>query len=213
MKLTKIFAILFIALVAMSSCSVNSDNFVEVTLYDEVAGHWYAELPISGETENWRTAEEGDTTTFDKVVALFYLGDSLIKDGWWGYLYLKDDNEMVNYGGIDLSHQANQFNYYMTADRYITPSSHIENTPKVTNMLYDSIKDVITADVTYKGQSYRLTFVRPDDDVWERLYGYYYILLEEGIVGGYDDGNGYLDTDISNDDATEPQRARRFVNE
>jgi hypothetical protein len=33
--------------------------------------------------------------------------------------------------------------------------------------------------------------------------------LEEGIVGGYDDGNGYLDTDISNDDATEPQRARR----
>ena len=81
------------------------------------------------------------------------LGDYLMKDGWWGYLYLQSDNEMVNYGGLDLGKHETQFTYNMTADGHITPSSHIQNMPKVTNMLYDSGKDVITADVIYKEQS------------------------------------------------------------
>lgn len=213
MKLTKIFAMLIIALVAITSCSDNEDNSVVEAQYDAAAGHWYAELPISGETENWRTAEEGDMTTYDKVTAIFYLGGSFMKDGWWGYLYLKNDNEMVNYGGLDLAKHETQFTFNMTADGHITPSSHVQNMPKVMNMQYDSVRDVITADVTYKGQSYHLTFSRPTDDDWERLDEYFYILLEAGVVGGYDDGGDYLDTDISNDDATEPQRARRFVSE
>ena len=197
---------LVIALVAIAGCSSDDDNFVPETFYDAVAGHWYTELPISGETDNWRSAEVGDRTTFDKVTVLFYLGDSVMKDGWWGYLYLKEDNELVNYGGIDLGKSENRFNYNMTADGHITPSNHIEYLPQITNMLYDSRKDNITADVIYNGQSYHLSFIRPGGDVWERLNEYYEILLKAGVVGGNEDGYGHLATDVSNADATELPR-------
>ena len=89
---------LVIALVAMTGCSKDDDNTVgeaQETQYDAVSGHWFAELPVSGETDNWRSEKECDSTTFDKVTAIFYLGDHVIKEGWWGYLYLQD-NEMVN---------------------------------------------------------------------------------------------------------------------
>jgi hypothetical protein len=204
---------LVIALVAMTSCSDNIDNYAEKTLessYDAAAGHWFAELPISGETDNWRTEEEGDKTTFDKVTAIVYLGDHVMKEGWWGYLYLQSDDEMVNYGGLDLSQHDTQFSFYMTADGHITPSSHIQNMPQVTNMMYDSVNDIITGDVTYNGQSYQLTFIRPSDDEWERLNEYFYILLEEDIVGGYDDEGDHLITDVTDEDAGEPSRARKF---
>ena len=204
---------LLFGLLTMTSCS-EEDNPVNNSASDELmekcSGHWFAELPISGETENWRTEEEGDMTTFDKVVAVFYLGGSLMKDGWWGYLYLQDDNEMVNYGGLDLGKHETQFSFDMTADGHITPSSHIQNMPKVTNMLYDSSKDIINANVTYNGQSYQLTFTRPTDDDWERLDEYFFILLEADVVGGYDDEGDHLNTIVTNDDATEQQRARQF---
>lgn len=210
MKTKSIFAMLIIALVAITSCSDDDHSVGEAqeAQYEAVSGHWFAELPISGETENWRTEEEGDMTTFDKVTAIFYLGSSLMKDGWWGYLYLQGDNEMVNFGGIDLYKHETLFSYRMNANGNITPSSHIENMPKVTNMVYDCVKDVITADVTYKGQSYHINFTRPDDDEWERLNGYYEILLQEGIVGGYDDGGDRQKTDISDDEADEASRAK-----
>lgn len=205
---------LVIALVAMTSCSDDEDSSVgpaQEAQYDAAAGHWFAELPISGETDNWRTEEEDDMTTFDNVTAIFYLGDYLMKDGWWGYLYLQSDNEMVNYGGLDLGKHETQFTYNMTADGHITPSSHIQNMPKVTNMLYDSGKDVITADVIYKEQSYQLTFKRPTDDDWERLNEYFFILLEAGVVGGYDDEGDHLNTDITGETADEPSRSRTFT--
>lgn len=211
MKTKSIFAMLIIALVAITSCS--DDDAVgeaQEAQYDAVSGHWFAELPVSGETDNWRSEEEGDSTTFDKVVAIFYLTDHLMKEGWWGYLYLQDD-DMVNYGGIDLNKHENQFSYYMTADRHITPSSHIENMPKVTNMVYDSKRNVITADVTYNGQSYQLTFTHPTDNDWERLNGYYDILLEEDIVGGYEDKGTKQNTDVTDENADEPSRARQFM--
>ena len=213
MKTNSLFAMLIIALVAITSCSVNEDNSVgpaQEEQYEAAAGHWFAELPISGETDNWRTEEEGDLTTFDKVTAIFYLGGYLMKDGWWGYLYLQDNDEMVNYGGLDLSQHETQFSFYMTADGHITPSSHIQNMPQVTNMMYDSVNDIITGDVTYNGQSYHLTFTRPTDDDWERLNEYFYILLEEDIVGGYDDEGDHLITDVTDENADEPSRARRY---
>lgn len=116
---------------------------------------------------------------------------------------------MVNYGGIDLNKHENQFGYYMSSEGHITPSSHIENMPKVTNMKYDSRRDVITADVTYLGQSYQLNFNRPTNDDWERLNGYYEILLEEDIVGGYEDVGAKQKTDVTNENANEPSRARQ----
>lgn len=213
MKTKSIFAMLMVALVAITSCSDDDPSVGEAkeAQYEAVSEHWFAELPISGETENWRTEEEGDMTTFDKVAVIIYLSDYVMKDGWWGYLYLQEDNEMVNYGGIDLSKHENQFNFYMDSEGNITPSSHIENMPQVTNMKYDSGKDVITADVTYKGQSYHITFTRPDEDTWERLNGYYEILLEEGIVGGYDDGGDKIKTDITDENAHKPSRAVTFI--
>ena len=213
MKTKSIFAMLVIALVAMTGCSKDDDNTVgeaQETQYDAVSGHWFAELPVSGETDNWRSEKECDSTTFDKVTAIFYLGDHVIKEGWWGYLYLQD-NEMVNYGGIDLNKHDNQFSYYMSANGHVTPSHHIEDMPKVTNMVYNSKRDVITADVTYNGKSYHLNFTRPTDDNWERLDEYFDILLEEGIVGGYDDGGDFLNTDVTDENADEPSRARQFV--
>lgn len=129
-------------------------------------------------------------------------------DGWWGYLYMNGD-EMVNYGGIDLTKQENQFNYTMSSDGYITPSSNVEGAPKVTNMHWDSSKDVITADVTYNGQTYHLTFTHPTDETWRQLSEYYDILLEEGIVGGYEDKDIKQKTDISGEDASEVSRARK----
>ena len=202
---------LLFGLLTMTSCSEedNPVNTASQEQYDAVSGHWFAELPISGETENWRTEEEGDMTTFNKVTAIFYLSDHLMKEGWWGYLYLQGD-EMVNYGGIDLNKHENQFAYDMTADGHVTPSSHIENMPKVTNILYDSSKDVINANVTHNGQSYQLTFTRPDNGAWERLNEYFNILLEEGIVGGYDDGGDHINTVVTDKDATEQQRSRQF---
>ena len=202
---------LLFGLLTMASCSEedNPANNASQEQMDAVSGHWFAELPVSGETDNWRTLEEGDMTTFDKVVEVFYLGGSLMKDGWWGYLYLQDDNEMVNYGGLDLGKHETQFSFDMTADGHITPSSHIQNMPKVTNMLYDSSKDVINANVTYNGQSYQLTFTRPTDDDWERLDEYFFILLEEGVVGGYEDLNTKQETDIKENGANNPARSRQ----
>jgi len=55
----KIFMFLF-GLVLFASCS-NDDNpagpATEAQM-QALTGHWYAELPISGETDNWRTEEE-----------------------------------------------------------------------------------------------------------------------------------------------------------
>lgn len=51
---------LIIALTAMTSCSDNDNEAVGPATkaqYEAVTGHWYAEIPISGETDNWRTQD------------------------------------------------------------------------------------------------------------------------------------------------------------
>ena len=206
---------LIIGLLAMTSCS-NDDNEAagpaSETQMQAVTGHWYVELPISGETDNWRTEEEGDVTTYDKIDALIYLDantdDVIVTFGFWGYIYLQD-NDMVNYGGIDLNEKGNMFSFAMTSDGNITPSQHLANGPKVTNMHYDSQKDIITADVDYSGHKLSVTFTRPNEELTTRLNEYFDILQEEGIVGGYEDKGGQQKTDVTGDDATEPMRARR----
>lgn len=211
MKTKSIFAMLIIALVAMTSCS-NDDNEAagpaSETQMQAVTGHWYVELPISGETDNWRTEEEGDRTDYDHIGALIYLNGYTTSDCWWGYLYLQN-GDMVNYGGIDLNEKGNMFSFAMNSDGNITPSQHLANGPKVTNMHYDSQKDIITADVDYSGHKLSVTFTRPTAELTSQLNEYFDILQEEGIVGGYEDKGGQQKTDVSGDDATEPMRARR----
>jgi len=206
----KIFMFLF-GMLAIASCS-NDDNETAgpatQAQLEAVTGHWYAELPISGETDNWRTEEEGDVTTYDKVAALFYLNGYTTTECWWGYLYLQD-GDMVNYGGIDLNETSNMFSFTMTSEGDITPSQHLANGPKVTNMHYDSKKDIITADVDYSGHTLSVTFTRPTASQATQLNEYFDILQEEGIVGGYEDKDSQLKTDVTDDDATETPRARR----
>ena len=210
----KIFMFLF-GLLAMVSCSDNDDNPsvgpATKAQYEAVTGHWYAEIPISGETDNWRTEEEGDVTTYDKIDALIYLdantNDVIVTFGFWGYIYLQD-NDMVNYGGL-LSSDDDIFQFSMTSDGYITPSSHLADAPKITNMHYDATANVITATVDYKGKSLSLTFVRPDEEAMSRLNECYEILMEEGIVSAYDDGGNIILSDVTDDPADEPSRAPR----
>ena len=210
----KIFMFLF-GLLAMTSCT-NDDNETvgpaTAAQYEAVSGHWYAEIPISGETDNWRTEEEGDVTTYNAVDAVFYLGSGtfdgdIITNGWWGYLYMQD-GDMMNYGGLRIN-EDDGFTFTMTSDGYITPSSHVQNAPQITNMHYDAKADVITADVAYNGRTLSLTFVRPVDETMQHLNELYEILYEEGIIGGYYDGGWKIDSDVTDDDATEPMRARR----
>ena len=210
----KIFMFLF-GLLAMVSCSDNDDNPsagpATKAQYEAVTGHWYAEIPISGETDNWRTEEEGDVTTYDKIDALIYLDantdDVIVTFGFWGYIYLQD-NDMVNYGGL-LSSDDDIFQFSMTSDGYITPSSHLADAPKITNMHYDATANVITATVDYKGKSLSLTFVRPDEEAMNRLNECYEILMEEGIVSAYDDDGNIILSDVTDKNADEPSRAPR----
>ena len=206
---------LIIALTAMTSCTDNKDNLpagpASEAQYEAVTGHWYAEIPISGETDNWRTEEEGDVTTYDKIDALIYLDantdDVIVTFGFWGYIYLQD-NDMVNYGGL-LSSDDDIFQFSMTSDGYITPSSHLADAPKITNMHYDATANVITATVDYKGKSLSLTFVRPDEEAMTRLNECYEILMEEGIVSAYDDDGNIILSDVTDKNADEPSRAPR----
>ena len=207
----KIFMFMF-GLLAIASCSNDDDETAGPATQaqlEAVTGHWHAELPISGDTDNWRTEEEGDVTVYDKVAALFYLNGYTTTECWWGYLYLQY-GDMVNYGGIDLNEQGNMFSFTMTNDGYITPSQHLANGPKVSSMHYDAKADIITADVDYSGHKLSVTFTRPTAIQTSQLNEYFDILQEEGIVGGYEDKDSQLKTDVTDDDATEQQRARQL---
>lgn len=213
MKQTKIIAALFIALLAMTSCS-NDDNeaagpATEAQL-EAVNGHWYAEIPISGETDNWRTEEEGDVTTYDKIGTLIYLNGYFPDACYWGYLYLKDD-DMVNYDGLHRRDNEANFAFTMDSEGNITPSSYLPDAPVVNNMRYAN--GVITADVSFMGHNVNLVFTRVDIAKEKVFKDFYDILAEEGIVGGYADEGNKQKTDVTDNDATEPMRARRLLSE
>lgn len=174
----------------------------------ELTGHWYAELPLSGETENWRTEEEGDMTTYDKIGALIYLNGAVTDACYWGYLYLQN-GDMVNYDGLHHRDQEANFAFTMDSEGNITTSSNLPDAPQVSNMHYDSTRKVITADVTFKGRSLSVTFTFVSDtNQQETLNEFYQILAEEGIVGGASSIGGSQNTDLSDDNAKEPSRAK-----
>ena len=92
----------------------------------------------------------------------------------------------------------------MDSDGNIIPSTQLANAPTVDNMHYHS--DVITADVTYMGRSLGITLTRPTEEQEDRLELFWQMLLEAGMVAG-DEGD-YQETDISDENAGEPSRAR-----
>lgn len=209
-KIIKLFCICLVSCglsAAFTSCSKDDESGAaskEQLL--KLHGHWYAEVPISGETANWRTEEEDDMTDYDQIGVLVYLNGTYTDASYWGYLFLKE-NDMVNFDGIFMrDNDEASFDYTMDSEGNITPTSHLTDAPQVTNMHYDATKDVITANVTYKGHSFMLTLVRPSQEEGTVLYDYWQMLAEAGIVGGYDDGGDKQTTDITDENAHEASR-------
>ncbi len=209
-KIIKLFCICLVSCglsAAFTSCSKDDESGAaskEQLL--KLHGHWYAEVPISGETANWRTEEEDDMTDYDHIGVLVYLNGTYTDASYWGYLFLKE-NDMVNFDGIFMrDNDEASFDYTMDSEGNITPTSHLTDAPQVTNMHYDATKDVITANVTYKGHSFMLTLVRPSQEEGTVLYDYWQMLAEAGIVGGYDDGGDKQTTDITDENAHEASR-------
>ena len=116
---------------------------------------------------------------------------------------------MVNFDGLHRRDDEANFAITMDSEGYITTSS-LKDAPQVTSMHWDNTKDVITADVNYKGQTFKLTFKRVNLNEEQTLKDFYDILAEEGIVGGYADLDTQLNTDVSDNDATGPSRVRRL---
>jgi len=210
MKTIKSFMMALFGLLALTACSSDDDpSPASEAQMQAINGHWYAAAPISGETDNWRTEEEGDMTTYNSIGALIYLNGVNTDASMWGYTYLQD-GDLVNYDGMFKRSDDARFDFTMDSDGYIKTTSNLTDAPQVSNMHYDSTKDVITADVTYKGHPLSLTFTRRSSfDAEPTLKELWDILVESGEVGGYEDNNNELNTDIYSDDATESSRANQ----
>jgi anaerobic selenocysteine-containing dehydrogenase len=123
--------------------------------------------------------------------------------------YHVQNGDMVNYDGLHHRDQEANFAFTMDSEGNITTSSNLPDAPQVSNMHYDSTQKVITADVTFKGRSLSVTFTFVSDtNQQETLNEFYQILAEEGIVGGYSENTKEIDTDLSDENANQPSRAK-----
>ena len=208
MKTIKIFAALFIAIVAMSSCSRDDNPATRPASQaqiDALAGHWYADLPISGETLDLRTMDDpDDKTAYNHIGAVIYFNNEYTDWSYWGFFYMNDD-EFVNVDGINRLTEDASFDFTMDSDGNITPTAHLANAPQVSNMRFEG--DKITATVIYMGRSLDITFRQPDDEQETMLEDIWEFLVKNGLVIGSDDDD--VETGISDEQATEPSRARQ----
>ena len=117
---------------------------------------------------------------------------------------------MVNFDGLHRRDDEANFAITMDSEGYITTSSHLKDAPKVTKMHYDREKDIITAEVNYKGETYYLTFTRPTGDNETLLNEFWDMLIEAGEIGGSADKGTEIDTDVEEGGATESSRAKGF---
>ena len=193
-------SILFCNIVAaLTSCSKDDDPTpFDRTLLD---GHWYAEIPLTGETQNWRTEEEGDMATYDHVGAMIYLHSEFTNASYWGFFYLKD-GDLVNFGGIHSWEEDANFDYTVTPDGRITPDRYLEDMPKVEDMRY------IDGKIYAKVNNRQYVFTRPTEEQNKQLSEYWEMLLEAGM-GGFSDGEGIMETDLKDKNAVEVSRVKR----
>lgn len=184
----------------LTACSKDDEQPIDENL---IQGHWYAEMPMTGTTQNWRTEEEGDMTDYDHVGIILFINTEA-NQGYWSHLFLKD-GEVVNVAGFGASAQEQNrayFTYQLDGDGNFTLAHYTETAPPVAGMRYTN--GTITS--TVEGKPF--VFRRPEDmgktdfldDVWE--------MLAEAGMGGYDDGDDHLNTDISDKPADEPSRSR-----
>lgn len=184
---------------ALAGCSKDDDPVpFDRTLLD---GYWYAEMPMSGESLNWRTEDADDMSSYDHVGAIIYLHSEPTGASWWGYVYLKD-GDIVNFDGIHPWSESANFYYTVTPEGRITPDRYIENTPRVEDMQYTGGR------IYSKVGGMQVVFTRPTEEQDARLDELFQMILEAG-GGGYADDDYIINTDIKNQNATKPSRSKR----
>lgn len=193
MKNIKILAVLFIALMAMSSCS-SEDLPVMVPV--DADGEWYAEVAMTGTTYDMRSEDELIEVPYDHIGVKLSLKEGI---GEWTHYYIKG-GEMVNYeGGYD-----NLFGYTTAGDGTI----HV-------NPLYelDDISFVEGLNMRYS-DSRILAKVNGLDVVFSSPTAEETLMLKRWDAIINDDHMGYagdeIETDLDPNNANEPSRARTF---
>lgn len=201
--------VFFLALLTLAGCDKQDNPAAGPATQqqlDALDGHWYAELPISGETDNWMTEDDpDDKAAYDRIGAVITFNNEITEWSYWSFFYL-NGTELVNVHGVSRLTEEAVFDFTMDSNGYITPTAHLEDAPKVSNMRFWG--DRITASVTYMGRTLDITFREPDDAQTEMLEDIWEILVErEAVIGG--DTDYKVETGISDDDASTPSRSRQ----
>ena len=192
MKTIKILTALFIALVAMSSCTIE-DNPVAAPA--NVDGEWYTEVAVTGVTYDMGSVDELIEVGYDHVGVKLSLEGGI---GMWTHYYIKD-GEMVNYdGGYD-----NLFGYVPMSGGSILVKSLNE---------FDNISFVEGMDLRYSNRQI-VANLNGMDVVFNNPSAEEALKMRKWDAIITDDHMGYapdeITTDFDPNNATEPSRARR----
>jgi len=209
MKRIKIFAILFIALVAMGSCSKDDNPVVEPepatsdeAVKAELYGTWYAQYDATG-TINGKT--------YQRVVEYYQFPEELgeINLGVWNRYYFAeagDENPIDDLGGG--SGATGLFDYTAGSDGNI--SLQLNNLGLAVYSL--SYYDPTMRTLRYVDEHLTATGVDGRQVVFTKANGATEDMMYEWHVhlhGGYGEGDGSYGTGISDKDADGPSRARQ----
>ena len=192
MKTIKILTALFIALVAMSSCTIE-DNPVPAPA--NVDGEWYTEVAVTGVTYDMGSVDELIEVGYDHVGVKLSLEGGI---GMWTHYYIKD-GEMVNYdGGYD-----NLFGYVPMSGGSILVKSLNE---------FDNISFVEGMDLRYSNRQIvanlngmDVVFNNPSAEETLKMRKWDAIITDDHMGYAPDE----ITTDFDPNNATEPSRARR----
>ena len=193
MKNIKILAVLFIALMAMSSCS-SEDTPVIVPV--DVDGKWYAEIAMTGTTYDMRSEDELIEVPYDHIGVKLSLKEGI---GEWTHYYIKD-GEMVNYEGS----YDNLFGYTTAGDGtiHVNPLYELDDISFVEglNMRYRDSR------ILTKVNGLDVVFSSPTAEETVKLKSWDAIITEDHM--GY--AGDEIETDLDPNNADEPSRARTF---
>ena len=204
MKTIKILAALFIALVAMSSCST-ADNPVESgpnAVKAELFGTWYAQYDATGSING---------KTYQRVVEYYQFPEELGESnlGVWNRYYFAeagDENPIDDLGGG--SGATGLFDYTAGSDGNI--SLQLNNLGLAVYSL--NYYDPTMRTLRYVDEHLTATGVDGRQVVFTKANGATEDMMYEWHVhlhGGYGEGDGSYDTGISDKDADGPSRARQ----
>ena len=189
MKQIKNFAMLFIAILAMSSCAKEDNATTAFGLKQKLVGEWIMELPVSGlEAEPSSGIVIPDDA--DMLTLIFHFD----ADGYgWKELNVMREGEMI-YSAINRYEKG--FTYTIDGEGKIKVDYDEEGSNEE---LYFS-----GYTLTYNQDGIEFYLQRATDEQIQR-----YKKASDEWHGGSDEGSS-IDTDIDNTDAGEPSRVSRL---